>query len=181
MVSSSICWALWSKQSGGGGETVCVQPEFSLQLPLEDITRGEGRSIAGTLADDVPLSNSSMESRGSRLLFDDTSLEQIELPGPTLQAMTIMQAALQSKENRVLPLLDKLKEEHDMAKAVKSDDARVPVHLWDKGMVGHEPTDDQKEALSMIRIFCLRVYRRRLWHDAHAQVRRVGVWGRNWQ
>ncbi len=70
----------------------------------------------------------------------------------------------------MLPLLNKLKEEHDMAKAVKSDDARVPVHLWGERVVGRELTEEEKEALHTIKLFCLREYRKRLWCDARAHL-----------
>ncbi len=34
-----------------------------------------------------------------------------------------------------MALFDKLKKEHDIAKAVKSNNAKVPIHLWDEGVV----------------------------------------------
>ena len=55
-----------------------------------------------------------------------------------------------------------LKREHDHAKAVKSDDAEVPVHLWDAAVCRGSPTKAQESALAILREFCLRVYRRRL-------------------
>ena len=55
-----------------------------------------------------------------------------------------------------------LKGEHDRAKAVKSDDAEVPVHLWDVAVCRGESTEGQVSALGVLWTFCLRVYRRRL-------------------
>jgi hypothetical protein len=74
---------------------MCVHPELRLELPLEDVTREEGSDKADAAADDVLISNSRMESRGSWLLADDTSLERREPLGPTLQATTITQLASQ--------------------------------------------------------------------------------------
>ena len=55
-----------------------------------------------------------------------------------------------------------LEKEHDLAKAVKSDDAEVPAHLWDSAVCGEAPTEAQVKALATLREFSLRVYRRRL-------------------
>ena len=41
----------------------------------------------------------------------------------------------------ILNILNKLKKEHDIAKAVKSDDAEVPVHLWDYAVMRGEPLE----------------------------------------
>jgi hypothetical protein len=178
MVASSICRAMWPKYSGEGVEMVRVQPKLRLKLPLGNNTREEERDEEGALADDVPISKSSMESRGSRLVGDDMTLEWIEPHRPTLQATTITRSASQSTEERVLTLFNKLKEEYDMAKAVRSNDARVPVHLWDEGVVGREPTEQEKEALTTMRLFCLRVYRNGLWRDARAHL--TSKFGRDW-
>ncbi len=178
MVASSICHAMWSKHSGEGVEMVRVQPKLRLKLPLGNNTREEERDKEGALADDVSISKSSMESRGSCLVGDDTSSERIEPHRPTLQATTIIRLASQSTEKWVLTLFDKLKEEHDMAKAMKSNNARVPVHLWDEGVVRREPTEQEKDALTTIRLFCLRIYSKGLWRDDHAHL--VSKFGRDW-
>jgi hypothetical protein len=61
-----------------------------------------------------------------------------------------------------------LKREHDHAKAVKSDDAEVPVHWWDVDVCRGKPTKAQESALTVLREFCLRVYRRRLSREIRA-------------
>jgi hypothetical protein len=55
-----------------------------------------------------------------------------------------------------------LKREHDIAKAVKSDDAEVPVEIWNRAVCRGEVSDQQARALDILRVFMLRVYRRRL-------------------
>jgi hypothetical protein len=52
-------------------------------------------------------------------------------------------------------ILDALRFNHDIAKAVKSDDARVPVELWDGAVCRHPPTIEQQQALSILRGFAL--------------------------
>lgn len=61
--------------------------------------------------------------------------------------------------------LAKIKKEHDIAKAVKSDDAEVPVHLWDEIICRGTPSDREREALVTLRKFGLRLYRRMFLKD----------------
>lgn len=62
--------------------------------------------------------------------------------------------------------LEEIKRKHDLAKAVKSDDAAVPIHIWDNAICRGEAGTTQKNALASLREFLLRVYRRRLLQDA---------------
>jgi hypothetical protein len=55
-------------------------------------------------------------------------------------------------------ILSDLQLNHNVAKAVKSDNARVPVELWDGAVCRHTPTVKQQQALSIIREFALRLY-----------------------
>ncbi len=50
-----------------------------------------------------------------------------------------------------------------MARAIKANDAQVPVYLWDKAVCGREPMDRELKALSTLRYSLLRVYQRSLW------------------
>ena len=61
--------------------------------------------------------------------------------------------------------LDRIKREHDLAKAVKSDDAEVPVHIWYEAICGVEPSQECCRALAVLRAFMVQVYRRRLLKD----------------
>jgi hypothetical protein len=65
-----------------------------------------------------------------------------------------------------LALFAKLKQEHDLAKAVKSDDAEVHIDLWDQAVCKGPPSDAEKMALTTIRGYMLRRYQQRLWLDA---------------
>ena len=76
-------------------------------------------------------------------------------------------------------VLRRIREEHDLAKAVKADDAEVPVHLWDDcicqgptgisrpsaGWVYGAPNNTHRSSLAMLRNLMMRVYRRRLLKD----------------
>ena len=47
-------------------------------------------------------------------------------------------------------LFAKLKQEHGLAKAVKSDDAEVPVDLWDQAVCRSPPSEVEKKALTVM-------------------------------
>ncbi len=68
--------------------------------------------------------------------------------------------------------MDALRFNHDIAKAVKSDDVRVPVELWDGAVCRHPPTIEQQQALSILRGFALRLYQLKFWWDARSFLRR---------
>ncbi len=53
-----------------------------------------------------------------------------------------------------------------MVKAMKADDAAVPVHLWDKAVRRGLPSPDEKMDLTIMRDLLLRKYRLHLWRDA---------------
>jgi hypothetical protein len=69
-----------------------------------------------------------------------------------------------SKEIKSLPpaaheaVLDKVKFEHDLAEAVKADDAEVPIHLWDEKVCRGFPSVRESAALTTLHTFCLRIY-----------------------
>ena len=64
-----------------------------------------------------------------------------------------------------------IKVQHDLAKAVKADDAAVPVYLWDTRILNRAATVEETRALEVIRSFALRVYRHRLLRDCLAFLR----------
>jgi hypothetical protein len=78
----------------------------------------------------------------------------------------------------VTAILERLKKEHDNAKAVKADDAEVPVYLWDCAVVGREPLDVEAKALATLWQFMMRVYCRRLWKDIRQHMART--FGKSW-
>jgi hypothetical protein len=49
-------------------------------------------------------------------------------------------------------LFKAIKEAHDLAKAIKSDDAEVPKHLWDVAVCRGPPSLEQAKALSTLRL-----------------------------
>jgi hypothetical protein len=77
-----------------------------------------------------------------------------------------------------LALFAKLKMEHNLAKAVKSDDAEVPIYLWDQAVWKGPPSEAKKAALVTLRWCMLGGYQQRLWLDARKYLRECH--GANW-
>jgi hypothetical protein len=65
-----------------------------------------------------------------------------------------------------------LKKEHNLAKSVKSDDAKVDVHSWDCRVCISEPTREQGKALNKLREFGLRRYQIGMWRDIRGYMTR---------
>ena len=71
---------------------------------------------------------------------------------------------VQAKNREDIPLdreqemFKAIKRAHDLAKAVKLDNAEVPKHLWDISVCRRPPSLEQTIALSTLRIFMMRVY-----------------------
>ena len=65
-------------------------------------------------------------------------------------------------------LLSAIKKDHNLAKAVKSDNAEVPKHLWDAAVCRGPPSPNQARALTVLRVFMLRIYHKRLWQEIRA-------------
>lgn len=71
-----------------------------------------------------------------------------------------------------------IKAQHDLAKAVKADDAEVPVYLWNNRVCRGETSPAEARALDTLRTWCMRVYRRRLCRDCIGYL--VGRHGAEW-
>jgi hypothetical protein len=74
----------------------------------------------------------------------------------------------QDKLNADEEWLEWIKRGQDLAKAMKLDKAEVPIHIWDKAIFQGEASEEMQESTRVLRIWCLRVYRRcLLWDILH--------------
>jgi hypothetical protein len=71
-----------------------------------------------------------------------------------------------------------LKYEHDIANAVKADNAVVLVELWDEAVCQRSPTNNKKRALVTIQGYMLRRYHQQLYQDALDFLK--SVHGKDW-
>jgi hypothetical protein len=125
-------------------------------------TTSPPRSSGGGTADLVSF-NSSYECRDNPDNVGDMPLEWVEPSRPVLQALIINHPGIIIFNKGDSILFDKLKREQDLAKAVKSNDAKFPMHLWDMAICGGEPLVTQQKALLVLRTVFLGIYRQRLW------------------
>lgn len=93
---------------------------------------------------------------------------QSESPSADLVCPVAMTSELVTSGSELTPCgrLALIKQLHDEAKAVKSDDAEVPIHLWDRFIVRDgEITNELTRQLATIRQAALQWYRRKLTLD----------------
>jgi hypothetical protein len=77
-----------------------------------------------------------------------------------------------------LALFAKLKQEHNLAKAVKSDNVEVHVDLWDQAVCKGPPLDAKRKALATIHGYIMRRYQQCLWLDARKYLQ--DAYGMDW-
>ena len=167
-VLASVLRALGAERNLGGVEegltSGAVSPNGLTQskdeLSLGDM--GKGYDIVG--------GGSGMVSMGDVDVMDCSSLNEIPKCRNRHNGSTESHAGLKpvalgadvDSFNHDRSLFVKLKEEHDIAKAVKDDDAEVPVELWNQAVCRGVASERECMALDTLRAFTLRVYRRRL-------------------
>ena len=108
------------------------------------------------------------QAEEGRMLMDSEEVEgsaECAVPIPANAATSNPVPEARRSEIVVPAILKRVKEEHDNAKAVKADDAEVPVHLWDCAVMGRETVEVEAKALATLRQFLMRVYCCRLWRE----------------
>ena len=71
---------------------------------------------------------------------DEESLSEEEDPGEDGEAGHYEESL--AEEEQALEILQEIKQQHDLAKAVKADDAEVTVIMWDQAVFRRDPRDD---------------------------------------
>jgi hypothetical protein len=92
-----------------------------------------------------------LKCRGDKSNGPDASLDMTEPLRPAVQAMVVPTLVSTSPPEVYKTMLNKAKKEHDLAKAVKADDAQVPVYSWTKQCVGESLwTESRKPCPSFV-------------------------------
>jgi len=102
---------------------------------------GGGNRSAGTKQDEVLPSNDEDRARMRTCKEGEQKEEEVKA-GVDEEGLT------QDQEQ-----LSAIKKAHNLAKAVKLDDAEVPKHLWDEAVCRDPPSTDQARALVVLRVF----------------------------
>ena len=154
LVVTSICRNLWNT---GGGIRGASAAQVSTVEDLPSSTEGISEEKEDSERDDTSIRNDDGGKKGKEVIRkDDGEKEGIEEKEELSQEQELFKA---------------IKKAHDLAKAVKSDDAEVPKHLWDVAVCRGPPSPEQAKALSTMRIFMMRLYRQRLWREIRSYMR----------
>lgn len=170
LVASSVIRCLWAI----GGEV------------SSDTTRSE----TNHQVNEAVIGNQ-MSSKGS-LALEIAPSSKRQAAGSPLSGSSIPTSHLQDTENA---LFANIRQQHDIAKAVKSDDAEVPVHLWDNFISRGNPVSHAlANRLMALRKVAMRWYQRKLtkscikfieiehgsqWVDTLKQLQRDRKWANN--
>ncbi len=90
--------------------------------------------------------------------FVSTNAKESTVPLNANMSNRLTTAPSTSPEPIVCSIFEKLKQEHDLAKAAKLDNAEVPVELWDQAICKGPPSSDKKAALTTLMGYLLGRY-----------------------
>jgi hypothetical protein len=177
IVVTSICRNLWNT-SGGLARGASTKQSLDEALTSDEST---GNLYMETSRTDKDKDGITVNRKEEDLMDGDESERIREQEKETTTVGDVSKGTMtdlgESKEEETefsmeqRALLDTVKKEHDLAKAVKSDDAEVPKHLWDIAVCHGPPTLEQTKALSTLQIFMLRIYRKGLWREIRAYMK----------
>jgi hypothetical protein len=121
---------------------------------------------------------SSLKCRGDRTVGFNMPSDTTEPPRPAVRAMVGLPLVSTSPSEVTETMFEKLKKEHDLAKAVKANDAKVPVYLWDEAECKGKPSEREAKTLTVLQSFLLGQYRWHLWRDIQSYMSKK--FGQNW-
>jgi hypothetical protein len=81
-----------------------------------------------------------LKCRGSPDIHHDTSSDCTAPSGSAVQAAIAVSQDLVQSDTSYSTIFNKLKKEHDLAKAMKNNDAACPVYLWDEAVWAGTPS-----------------------------------------
>ena len=154
LVVTTICRNLWNTGGGYGGAGT-KQDEV---LPSND--EGMAGRTSYKKGDSGRKDNNKEENKDKKNIGEKHKEEDVKDEEDT--------EVEEEKLTQDQELLRAIKKAHNLTKAVKSDDAEVPKHLWDAAVCRGPPSPNQARALAVLRVFMLRIYRKRLWQEIRA-------------
>jgi hypothetical protein len=190
LIISAVFQAMWLDAGGDTGHTGVEQPELTLHETNADYNDEDGMTINGRKTEEAIRRLAQRWSHTTGYDFgvqdEDSSSELARRESHTTLGNSAMQDEDSSSdqvehncleiEHIIAPrshmILNKLKDKHHIAKAVKADDAKVPVELWDKAVCRHPPTVEQQRVLLILRGFMLQLYCLQLWQDTRTFLKR---------
>jgi hypothetical protein len=208
LIVMSILRSMWVGGNGGGRgddserqEDISPVPIDLLAMEVDGRREVLDRSVPKEVKIDgiknglakgmVTLKSNTLKCRGSLGTQGSKSLDCVGPQGSTVQATIAMVPDPISSDNGNNALFNGLKKEHDLAKAVKRDNAEVLGHLWDAAVwvkapnwmckqEGNPPDPPEvfKQAMTGFCQLCMRLYRRRLWKEIYHRL--LKKYGHGW-
>jgi hypothetical protein len=186
LVASATFCALWSELEGGARPADAEQPGLTLHGKLEKESskeevirrinwKGEGTKL--NTADEIRLDGQMVDSKAGldeTMVDSGASEDTIRKLARSWSTTTRYEFGIKVETSsrtggiKMAEILEDLRVKHDIAKAVKADNAKVSVKLWDEAVCRHPPTIEQQQALSILCGFTLHLYRLKLWRDARS-------------
>jgi hypothetical protein len=173
VVVSAIFEIIWSLKSGGlDGVAEAMEHSIARVLPNEMKDEGGGEEWTEHRGSENHQQKANDHTNQAPNLKCKDSPSVVDLPSgnaglrpSATPAASHMEEVVEEVESVHKSRLDRIKREHNLAKAVKSNNAEVPVHIWDEAICGAKLPQELRRALEVLRAFMLRVYRRRLLKD----------------
>jgi hypothetical protein len=173
IVVSAIFEIIWSSKSGGLKVAAeAVEHSIARALPNEMKDKEGGEELTEHRGSENHQQKANDRTNQAPNLKCKDSPSVVDLPSGTAGlrlsatlAASHTEEVAEEVESVHKSRLDRIKREPDLAKAVKSDNAEVPVHIWDEAICGAKTPQELRRALEVLRAFMLRVYRRRLLKD----------------
>jgi hypothetical protein len=173
VVVSAIFEIIWSSKSGGLEVAAeAVEHSIARALPNEMKDKGGGEEWTdhrGSENHQQKVNDRTNQAPNSKCK-DIPSVVDLPLGNAGLRpsatpAASHTEEVAEEVESVHKSRLDIIKREHNLAKALKSDDAEVPINIWDEAICGAEPPQELQRTLEVLCAFMLWVYRRRLLKD----------------
>ena len=176
VVTTSIFRAWWGERGVGSGQETrgdgCMtrvreEKREELTRRTTDATSGigaqEGAATRTVAATGIGGTATAEKIGGEAMVENSVRVRRTESPTEEADSVGAREEGTEELGHR--DALDDIKRAHDLAKAVKSDDAQVPIHEWDFRVCRQPPSPIEVKALTTLRTFMLGVYRRKLLRD----------------
>jgi hypothetical protein len=143
LVISSILRNLWGQVGGSGGNSVENSDDIAIDVPQGRKYTSPHEQVSAIL--DSP-------GKGRPIILAQQALDSSAAPASTRDDTV---STTTTTEQQLLLI----KRAHDIAKAVKADDAEVPVYIWDQLVLRGRENSEASAVLPLLRRFAMRMYR----------------------
>ena len=149
LVVGELFRSWWGSLSGGGTRKEAIKVQIGVDAPIVCVDADH---------QDVGVRQATVTAEGEVVTKEDGREEDT--------------STTEEKDNQAIEVdeedqarLSIIKAQHDLAKAVKADDAEVPVYLWNDRICRGEASENEARSLEILRTWFTQIYRCRLCRD----------------